>query len=209
MDNMLTFKTSFDTGLVMRRGYFDDSRQRELVTVLRDAVRCAPLFTPTLPNSGKEMKVRMTNLGDLGWVTDRDRGYRYQATHPRTGCPWPDIPTILLDLWRHLVSDEPPDCCLVNWYGPEARLGLHQDKDEESFDYPIVSVSLGAACVFAIGGLKRTDPVERHILQSGDVVMFGGPKRLAYHAVERVYPHSSELLRSAGRINLTMRRVRA
>jgi alkylated DNA repair protein (DNA oxidative demethylase) len=153
----------------------------------------------------------MTNLGPLGWVSDRD-GYRYQATHPETGKPWPPIPEMVLDLWRG-VADYPdePEACLVNYYAAGTRMGLHQDRDEEDFSAPVVSISLGDACLFRIGGLKRNDPTRSLRLSSGDVVVLGGESRLAFHGVDRIYPGTSTLLKDwfpdGGRINLTLRRV--
>ena len=97
-----------------------------------------------MPRSGKPMSVRMTNCGPLGWVTDKERGYRYQATHPETGKPWPPIPPMLLDLWDAIARyPAPPEACLVNYYAGDAKMGLHQDRDEEDFAAPVLSVSLG------------------------------------------------------------------
>lgn len=192
-------------------GLLDAAAQADLVAALRSAVASAPFFTPTMPRSGKPFSVRMTNLGSLGWVSDRN-GYRYQATHPETGKPWPPIPEMVLDLWRG-VADYPhePEACLVNYYGAGTRMGLHQDRDEEDFSAPVVSISLGDACLFRIGGLKRNDPTQSLRLSSGDVVVLGGGARLAFHGVDRIYPGTSTLLKDwfpdGGRINLTLRRV--
>ena len=187
-------------------------RQQEMLCcALRAAVASAPFFTPTMPKSGKPFSVRMTNLGSLGWVSDRD-GYRYQATHPETGKPWPPIPEMVLDLWRN-VSDYPhePEACLVNYYGAGTRMGLHQDRDEEDFAAPVVSISLGDTCLFRFGGTRRNDPTQSLRLSSGDVVVLGGESRLAFHGVDRIYPGTSTLLKDwfpdGGRINLTLRRV--
>jgi alkylated DNA repair protein (DNA oxidative demethylase) len=150
----------------------------------------------------------MTNCGALGWVTDRERGYRYQATHPVTGEPWPPIPGMLLDLWREVAEyPQPPEACLVNFYADKARMGLHQDRDESDFSAPVVSVSLGDDCLFRVGGTKRSDPTRSLRLRSGDIVVLGGEGRLAFHGVDRIYPGTSTLLRNGGRINLTLRRV--
>jgi alkylated DNA repair protein (DNA oxidative demethylase) len=189
-------------------GYFDRAAQAALVEDIRRVVEAAPLYTPAMPKTGKEMSVRMTNCGELGWVTDKEGGYRYQATHPVTGEPWPDIPETLLDLW-HEVSGypAPPQACLVNFYSGEAKMGQHQDRDESDFSAPVVSVSLGDDCLFRVGGTKRTDPTQSFRLRSGDVVILGGEGRLAFHGVDRVYPSTSTLLKNGGRINLTLRRV--
>jgi alkylated DNA repair protein (DNA oxidative demethylase) len=149
----------------------------------------------------------MSNLGPLGWVSDR-AGYRYQALHPETAEPWPPMPEMVLALWR-AVSNYPhdPQACLVNFYRPGARMGLHQDCDEEDFAAPVVSVSLGDTAVFRIGGLERGGPTESLKLASGDVVIMGGRSRLCYHGIDRILPGTSRLLPQGGRINLTLRRV--
>jgi len=154
------------------------------------------------------MSVRMTNCGALGWVTDKERGYRYQPTHPVTGRPWPAIPGMLLDIWNDTAgTDIMPEACLINHYDASAKMGLHQDRDEQEFAAPVLSISLGDDCLFRVGGLKRTDPTTSFRLQSGDVVVIGGEGRLAFHGVDRIYPGTSMLLKKEGRINLTLRRV--
>lgn len=178
---------------------------------LRDSVLAiaaeAPPYRPQMPRTGRPFSVRMTNCGPLGWVSDRS-GYRYQATHPETGRPWPPIPPMLLELWRELAAfPHPPEACLVNFYDAGAKLGLHRDEDEEEFAAPVLSLSLGDSCLFRIGGLKREDPTRSFRLSSGDVVLLAGRSRLAFHGVDRIYPGSSTLLDGGGRINLTLRRV--
>lgn len=186
----------------------DGAAQSALLLAVRKVVAQAPLFTPSMPKTGVEMSVRMTNCGSLGWVTDKANGYRYQANHPVTGHAWPQIPAQLLALWeRYSEYSEPPEACLVNFYDTEAKMGLHQDRDEKDFDAPVLSVSLGDACLFRVGGAKRTDKTVSFRLESGDVVIIGGASRLAFHGVDRIYPNSSTLLKNGGRINLTMRRV--
>jgi alkylated DNA repair protein (DNA oxidative demethylase) len=149
----------------------------------------------------------MTNCGPLGWVSD-EAGYRYQPTHPETGAPWPDTPELLLKAWEQLSGyPHPPQACLVNFYRPGARMGLHQDRDEEDFDAPVVSLSLGDTAVFRIGGTNRQDPTRSLRLASGDALVLGGAARLAFHGVDRVLPGTSRLLPEGGRINLTLRRV--
>lgn len=189
-------------------GFLDVEAQRSLVETIREAVQQAPLYTPAMPRTGKEMSVRMTNCGTLGWVTDKERGYRYQATHPSTGKPWPAIPPMLLDLWR-TVSAYPhdPEACLINFYDSSAKMGLHQDRDEADFAAPVVSVSLGDSCLFRVGQTTREGPTKSFRLNSGDVVVLGGESRLAFHGVDRIYPTTSALLKNGGRINLTLRRV--
>ncbi|MDQ6434193.1 alpha-ketoglutarate-dependent dioxygenase AlkB [Mesorhizobium sp. LHD-90] len=191
-------------------GFLNHQSQMELVAAIREVVRAAPLYTPTMPKSGKEMSVRMTNCGSLGWVTDKECGYRYQATHPVTGNPWPPIPTMLLSLWRDLSAyPHPPEACLVNFYSETAKMGLHQDRDERDLRAPVVSVSLGDACLFRVGQTSRDGPTVSFRLESGDVVVLGGEGRLCFHGVDRIYPESSTLLPKGGRINLTLRRVTA
>ncbi|GAB4357720.1 MAG: alpha-ketoglutarate-dependent dioxygenase AlkB [Oricola sp.] len=189
-------------------GCLSPDAQRALVGAIRAVVERAPLYTPEMPRTGKPMSVRMTNCGSLGWVTDRERGYRYQATHPVTGDPWPPIPPALLALWTEFGGyPHPPEACLVNFYDDTAKMGLHQDRDEQDLDAPVVSVSLGDTCLFRIGGTTRGGRTVSLKLASGDVLVLGGAGRLCYHGVDRIYPATSTLLRNGGRINLTLRRV--
>jgi DNA oxidative demethylase len=188
--------------------YLGKEEQESLIEIVRAIVAEAPLYTPAMPRTGKEMSVRMTNCGSLGWVTDKERGYRYQPTHPVTGKPWPPIPAMLLDLWRDTAeSTVEPEACLINYYDPAARMGLHQDRDEREFSAPVLSISLGDDCLFRVGGLKRDDPTTSFRLVSGDAVVMGGESRLAFHGVDRIFPGTSMLLKREGRINLTLRRV--
>ncbi|KQY25810.1 alpha-ketoglutarate-dependent dioxygenase AlkB family protein [Rhizobium sp. Root482] len=191
-------------------GFLDRQGQEKLVEAIRAVVVEAPLYVPAMPRTGKPLSVRMTNCGALGWVTDKERGYRYQPGHPVTGRPWPAMPESLLDIW-HAVSGSPkePQACLVNFYAPEARMGLHQDRDEEDLETPVVSISLGDSCLFRVGGRERGEGTLSFKLASGDVVVLGGEGRLAFHGVDRIYPGTSTLLKSGGRINLTLRRVTA
>jgi alkylated DNA repair protein (DNA oxidative demethylase) len=186
----------------------DRAAQVALLAALRRILAEAPLFTPTMPRSGNPMSVRMTNCGPLGWLTDKERGYRYQATHPETGKPWPPIPPMLLELWGEVADYPfPPEACLVNYYAGDAKMGLHQDKDEEDFAAPVLSLSLGDTGVFRVGGKARKDPTQKIELKSGDVVVLGGEDRLAYHGIDRILPGTSDLLPEGGRFNLTLRRV--
>lgn len=199
-------------GFRLLPGFLGRQAQADLVRELRVLVAGAPFFTPTMPKTGKPMSVRMTNLGPLGWVTDRDGGYRYQATHPETGRPWPPIPAMIMEVWQKAAGySAPPEACLVNYYASAARMGLHQDRDESDFDAPVVSISLGDRCLFRLGGRKRGDPTRSLDLASGDVAVLGGDSRLAFHGVDRIYPGTSTLLADwfpeGGRINLTLRRV--
>lgn len=189
-------------------GYLDRSAQEALLAAIRAVLARAPLYTPRMPKTGKPMSVRMTNCGPLGWVTDAERGYRYQAQHPETGEPWPPIPRLLLDAWTRLAGyPHAPEACLINFYGADAKMGLHQDRDEQDFDAPVVSLSLGDTGLFRIGGHKRSEPTRSVRLASGDAAVLAGAARLAFHGVDRILPGTSTLLAEGGRLNLTMRRV--
>ena len=182
--------------------------QHALVDEIRAIVARAPLYIPAMPRTGKEMSVRMTNCGSLGWVTDKERGYRYQPEHPVTGAPWPPIPASLMEIWETYSGyPHPPEACLVNFYAGSAKMGLHQDRDEANFDAPVVSISLGDTCLFRVGETTRGGRTVSFKLDSGDIVMLGGEGRLCFHGVDRIYPATSVLLKNGGRINLTLRRV--
>lgn len=193
-------------------GYFDTAAQEKLLAEIVSALRSAPPFTPRMPRTGKPFSVRMSNCGPLGWVSDKERGYRYEPCHPETNDPWPPIPQALLDLWADVAGyPAVPEACLVNLYGPKARMGLHRDEDEEDFSAPVVSVSLGSTARFRIGGRARKDPTRSFDLHSGDVLVLGGEDRLAYHGVDRIKAESGPLdltqIPDCARINLTLRRV--
>jgi DNA oxidative demethylase len=192
--------------------HFDARAQAALLASIQDVLEHAPYFRPTMPRTGKPFSVAMSNCGDLGWVSDKDRGYRYQATHPDTGRPWPKMPQVLTELWRYVSGyPGPAEACLINFYdsarNETCKMGSHVDRDEADFSAPVVSVSLGDDAVFHVGGPQRTDPKSRVTLRSGDVLLFGGPARLCHHGIDRVLPGTSLLLPQGGRINLTMRRV--
>jgi alkylated DNA repair protein (DNA oxidative demethylase) len=194
------------SGFRLLSGRLDAAAQRGLADDVLALATDAPPYRPVTPG-GRAMSVAMTNLGPLGWVTDA-AGYRYQAHHPVTGAHWPPIPDTLTALWAELCDAETPaDCCLVNVYGPDARMGLHRDADETDFRFPVLSVSLGDTALFRLGGLKRSDPTGQIRLSSGDVVVLGGDARRAYHGVDRIIPGSSRLLPGGGRLNLTLRRA--
>ncbi len=188
--------------------FLSNDEQQRLVDTVRQIVTTAPLITPQMPGTGKPLSVRMTNCGTLGWVTDKQFGYRYQQTHPQTGQPWPKIPPQLLEIWQ-AVADyaSPPEACLINYYDANAKMGMHQDRDEENQRAPVVSLSLGDDCLFRIGGTKRGGPTKSLRLESGDVLVLEGPSRMAFHGVDKIYPATSTLLKNPGRINLTLRRV--
>lgn len=191
-------------------GYLTPLQQAELSSQIRAVVAAAQLYTPTMPRTGKPFSVHMTNCGPLGWVSDKAGGYRYQATHPITGQPWPAMPRLLLDIWADVARyPAPPEACLVNHYEPSARMGSHRDEDEQDTAAPVVSISLGDDAAFHIGGLQRAGPKQRLVLKSGDVVVLGGAARMAYHGIDRIHAGTSSLLPEGGRLNLTLRRVTA
>ena len=195
-------------GVSYHPGVLDRAAQEALVEVLRLCVKQAPFFTPVMPRTGKAFSVRMTNLGSLGWVSDKAKGYRYQPKHPETGLPWPTIPEAVLDIWRRFAGyPHPPEACLVNFYQQGAKMGLHQDRDEEDFAAPVVSISLGDTALFRYGGTTRGGKTASVKLASGDVVVMSGKSRLCFHGIDRVMSGTSTLLKESGRINLTLRRV--
>ena len=152
----------------------------------------------------------MSNFGSLGWVTDKENGYRYESTHPKTGNPWPPLPDLLAKLWKD-VTEYPvqPEATLINWYKEDkaSKMGMHVDNDENDLRAPVVSVSLGDPAMFRIGGPKRGGKTQGIKLMSGDVVVLADEARLCYHGVSKVYYGESALVPKGGRINLTMRRV--
>jgi alkylated DNA repair protein (DNA oxidative demethylase) len=195
------------TGLRILPGFLPPAAQRSLVDEIAALLAAAPLFVPRMPKTGAPLSVRMTNCGPLGWVSDRS-GYRYQAHHPETGAPWPPLPGVLLAAWRDLARyPAAPQACLVNFYGPGARMGMHQDRDERDLEAPVLSLSLGDTCLFRIGGRLRSDPTRSFRLESGDALLLSGQARLAFHGVDRILPGTSTLIPGGGRINLTLRRV--
>jgi alkylated DNA repair protein (DNA oxidative demethylase) len=197
------------TGWRHLAGFLTAGQQQALLAEVRAVIEAAPLFTPTMPRTGRPFSVRMSNCGPLGWVSDQAGGYRYQATHPGTGRPWPLMPAMLLDLWNEVGGyPAPAEACLINYYAPGARMGSHRDEDEEDRAAPVVSISLGEDATFHVGGLRRGDPKRRLTLRSGDVFVLAGPARLAYHGIDRIHAGTSTLLVEGGRINLTLRRVK-
>jgi alkylated DNA repair protein (DNA oxidative demethylase) len=195
-------------GAVVLRG-FATSYEHALVAALREVVAKAP-FRHMVTPGGFRMSVAMTNCGSLGWVTDKT-GYRYDATDPVTGKHWPQMPASFLRLAQEAAANAEfdqfvPDACLINRYEAGARLSLHQDKNERDFGAPIVSVSLGIPAVFLFGGLKRADKPVHVPLEHADVVVWGGPARLRYHAVMPLKPGHHPLL-GEHRFNLTFRKA--
>lgn len=192
-------------GFQIIKPHLDITAQQALIHTLRPVLKSAPLFSPDTPY-GKSMSVRMTSAGRYGWYSDKS-GYRYAPQHP-AGTAWPDIPAPILEIWDAVTGlERRPDCCLINYYGQDARMGMHQDKDEADFSWPVVSVSLGDDGLFRIGNTSRGGKTDSIWLNSGDVVVMGGPARLAYHGVDRIRFQSCRLLPKGGRINLTLRVV--
>lgn len=190
-------------GLVCLRRLADTAALRAEVAALCEL---SPFRHMATPNGGS-MSVAMTNCGPLGWTSDA-RGYRYAGIDPLTSRPWPAMPASFRALARQAAAlggfeGFEPDACLVNRYAPGASLGLHRDSDERDFAHPIVSVSIGASARFLWGGLRRRDPVSRLELHDGDVLVWGGPARLAYHGVAALRTASAD----AQRLNLTFRRA--
>jgi alkylated DNA repair protein (DNA oxidative demethylase) len=189
-------------------GLLDPEAQADLARLTLAAFEIAPPARYETAQ-GKAMSVAMSSFGPLGWTSDR-AGYRYADRHPGTGRPWPDMPRVLLDLWADLGDPgTPPDSALINLYRGDARMGLHQDRDEADPRFPVLSISLGDTAVFRIGGSSRKDPTRSLKLSSGDVCRLSGPARLAFHGVDRILPGSSSLVPGGGRINLTLRRAAA
>ncbi|MGB0505239.1 MAG: alpha-ketoglutarate-dependent dioxygenase AlkB family protein [Pikeienuella sp.] len=199
--------TEIKPGLRLYDCLITADEQQVLVEDLRAIAVAAPLIAPMTP-WGKPMSVRMSSAGRVGWLTGKS-GYRY-STEQTDGEAWPDIPESILKIWREVSGwDGDPDCCLINFYSESARMGLHRDADEDAYDAPVVSISLGDPARFRIGGLERKSPTESFELNSGDVLVMGGEARLAYHGVDRIRFGVSPLLPKGGRINLTMRVVRS
>ncbi|WP_323765029.1 alpha-ketoglutarate-dependent dioxygenase AlkB [Marinovum sp.] len=192
-------------GVKVFPGYLDHGQQVEMLEALREVVRQAPFYRPVTPG-GRPMSVRMTAAGRFGWVTDRT-GYRYEPRHPE-GMDWPAIPDEVMAVWRDLAPQaRAPECCLVNYYGEGARMGLHQDRDEADFTQPVVSVSLGDEGLFRVGNVEKGGKTQSVWLRSGDVLVIGGAARLVHHGVDRIKFGSAPLLKDGGRINLTLRVV--
>ncbi len=193
-------------GVTLLRERFSPRQQKALLDEVQDRLNLAPLYRPVMPGTGKAFSVEESSFGSQGWVADKT-GYRYQPLHPVTGKPWPDIPPALLELWREINDGPAPESCLVNFYGADAKMGLHQDRDEKDTSAAVIGVSLGDTALFRIGGAARGGKTSSVSLASGDVIVFGGPARVAYHGIDRIKPGTSRLLSGGGRLSLTLRRV--
>lgn len=184
--------------------------QRELHRIILDIAASAPFRKPRTPGGGVT-SAAMTNCGTVGWWSD-SKGYRYLPHQPESTAPWPPIPALFRALVARAVAGTPwaaftPDACLINFYEPGAKMGLHQDKDERDFTQPIVTVSLGDEADFLMGGFARTDKAAVLRLASGDVLVMGGASRMRFHGVRKIHPGTSPLPGVAGRYSLTFRKA--
>lgn len=187
------------------KGFVTPDEQSLMLKAVRQVARAAPLFSP-VTRWGSSMSVKMTSAGKYGWYSDR-QGYRYETRHP-SGVEWPEIPAEIIAVWRNVVAqDRDPECCLINYYTEKSKLGLHQDRDEADFQWPVVSISLGDDALFRIGNIDRGGTTESVWLQSGDVLVMDENARLVHHGIDRIKSGTSALLKNGGRINLTMRVV--
>jgi alkylated DNA repair protein (DNA oxidative demethylase) len=197
-------------GTVFHPKLIDLAAQKALMADLEDVLRAAPATT-VLTKTGGYTSAAITNCGTAGWWSDR-RGYRYETTNPATGSAWPKMPESFLNAVALSVrgtpwSDFAPDACLINYYGPGARMGLHQDRDEKDFVHPIVTVCLGDDADFLVGGPKRGDKTVPVVVRSGDVMIMGGASRLYFHGIRKIHPGTSPLPGINGRYSLTFRKA--
>ena len=200
--------TDFPSGFAHYPHYFDAQQQAQLIDYVKAGVKQTPFWRPTMPRTGQPLSVVMSNFGPLGWVTDKDGGYRFEPSHPKTREPWAPLPKMLYDVWDRLTDyPVPPEACLINWYREGAKMGAHIDNDEQATDAPVVSISLGDPAMFRMGGPKRGGPTTGLKLFSGDVVVMAGASRHCYHSVSKIFYGENALVPKGGRINLTLRRV--
>ncbi|MFK7867571.1 MAG: alpha-ketoglutarate-dependent dioxygenase AlkB [Alphaproteobacteria bacterium] len=201
-------KPELPAGMIYFPQLLSHQQQRDLIAQIRILVKIAPLYQPFL-KSGKIMSVRMTNFGTRGWYSD-EKGYRYIPHHPKTGKAWPPIPQMLVQLWQEITKrGDVPDCCLCNFYDPNAKMGLHQDRNEASFDAPVFSLSLGDDAVFCYSPTRLKTQGGTLRLSSGDGLLFGGKSRMIYHGIDHIDARTgaSSLLNAPGRVNLTLRKT--
>ena len=203
--------TNFETPNFVIRGFkifkerLDLNTQNDLISDLREIVKVAPLFSPHVPG-GNKMSVKMTSAGKYGWFSD-SKGYRY-VSRQKNGNNWPQIPNSIMEIWQKFVSlERNPDCCLINYYSKDAKMGMHQDNDEADFDWPVLSISLGDDALFRIGNVEKGGKTDSLWLNSGDIIVMGDEARLKHHGIDRIRSGTSNLLKNGGRINLTLRVV--
>jgi len=204
------FTPELPEGVVFRPKLLDLAAQNALLAELEGVLRAAPA-AKVMTKTGGFTSAAITNCGEAGWWSDR-RGYRYETTNPTTGVPWPKMPRGFLDAVALAVRDTPwpaftPDACLINFYEPGAKMGLHQDRDEKDFAHPIVTVCLGDDADFLVGGPKRADKTVPVVVGSGDVMIMGGAGRLYFHAIRKIYPGTGPLPDVRGRYSLTFRKA--
>ena len=197
-------------GVIFRPRALSATEQSALLESVRVVTAVAPLARLQTKGGGLT-SAAMTNCGLGGWWSDA-KGYRYVTTHPATGVPWPAFPPHFLAAVRKIAKDSPwpdftPDACLINFYEPGAKMGLHQDKDEKDFAHPIITVCLGDNADFLVGGFKRTDKTRALVVRSGDALIMGGPSRLLFHGIRKIYPRTSPLSDIGGRFSLTFRKA--
>jgi len=197
-------------GFILVAGALDIEAQQRVLEALEGVLRAAPPV-PTHTKGGGTTSAAMTNCGDVGWWSDA-RGYRYVPANPATGQPWPLIPTPFIEIIHKVRADSPwpgfaPDACLVNFYGPGAKMGLHQDRDEKDFAQPIFTVCLGDSADFLVGGFARTDKPIVMKVRSGDVILMGGASRMRFHGIRKIHPGTSPLPGITGRYSLTFRKA--
>ena len=195
-------------GVFYSPAYLDPAQQQSLTAEIFRLAESAPFYRPGMPRTGHKLSVEMTNFGCLGWVTDAQKGYRYETCHPLRGTPWPAIPEFLLKIWRATTGYSAlPEACLVNLYRGKARMGLHRDSDEQASDAPVLSVSLGDKAIFRFGQARKRSSTHTILLESGDVLVFGSVARFMLHGIDRILPGTSSPIPGGGRLNLTLRRV--
>ncbi len=206
----MLFAPELPEGTLHRRAAVTTDDQARLLAAVRRIETRAP-FRQARTKSGGLYSAEMTNCGTVGWWSDA-KGYRYTETQPGSGAPWPKMPPTFLQRLTEIVAGTPwpdfsADACLINHYGRGAKMGLHQDKDEADFNQPIVTVCLGAAADFLIGGFERSDKPIVFVVESGDVLLMGGDSRMRFHGVRKIYPGTSPLPGLDGRISLTFRKA--
>lgn len=197
------------TGFILRAGAVDIAGQNRLWSALQEILKAVPPVR-TRTKGGGVTSAAMTNCGGWGWWSDA-KGYRYIATQPESNTPWPPIPDEFREVIQRVTADSPwpdfiPDACLINFYEPGAKMGLHQDKDEKDFSQPIITVCLGDAADFMVGGFARADKATPVKVRSGDVLLMGGESRMRFHGIRKIYPGTSPLPGITGRYSLTFRK---